>query len=162
MDYYFTVFYSLMLFLMMAGKDSYAQQATVTTGGTLSQATGSISYSVGVIPFNSHSTAVGSVTEGMFHIYRIKTPVKLPGIIQYDVNIFPNPTPDRINIRIKSQSTGNMTAVFCDIKGKSLKSIRIHEHHNQSLSLSQYSSGIYFLKILKNNTPIDTYKIIKL
>lgn len=150
------------LFFLTAGTPSYAQQATVTTGGTLSHSTGSISYSVGLIPFNRHDTVEGSLTEGMFHIYKVKTFRGEDKIERPHVTIFPNPTPDWINIRMDDHSAGSLTVVLSDIKGQTMATIKIEDRHEGRLSLNGYQPGIYFLQIRKDSISMETFKIIKL
>ncbi|MBY5959700.1 T9SS type A sorting domain-containing protein [Membranicola marinus] len=161
MSHHFSILF-LLIFFLFARKVLHAQQAVVTAGASLSHSTGSISYSVGLIPFKRYDTSSGSLTEGLFHIYRVKTFRAADGIKPSHVTIFPNPTPDWINIRMDNHSADPMTAVLSDIKGRTMTTIKLQDHHEGRLSLHKYKSGVYFLSIRKGSAPLETFKIIKL
>ena len=67
--------------------------------------------------------------------------------------MFPNPTNG--NISIKSNVSINKIEIY-DVFGKLIQS----KAHSNNLTLEQFATGIYFLKIYSNNY-IGTKKIIK-
>lgn len=69
-----------------------------------------------------------------------------------DFTIYPNPTNDIINIRM-NQGQYHGCELY-NLQGK-----LIHESNDTSLDLSNYPSGVYFIKVNKTNNTL--YKVIK-
>jgi hypothetical protein len=79
-----------------------------------------------------------------------------------DVNIYPNPTKDEINIKINNQNDYQQINVsIYNISG-----ILVHQSiisNNQSIDLSGLTNGTYFIKLTDKSKKLDcTKKIIKL
>ena len=67
-----------------------------------------------------------------------------------EITIFPNPSKDVININVNNSLISSIE--LFDISGKMIHSSgNLKGNKNQPLDLSNYSSGIYFLKVYTNN-----------
>ena len=76
--------------------------------------------------------------------------------------MYPNPTSGELNIKINGLM--NVASIYIyDVYGKSIYYEKINEDQQQSfikqLDVSNYASGIYFLKLV-DNTSVITKKII--
>ncbi len=71
-----------------------------------------------------------------------------------DVNIYPNPTTDFVNIRAK-EDVASMTLFSMD--GRKLTEV----YRENRISLSSYSAGVYFLNIVLKDGTSFKHKIIK-
>lgn len=73
------------------------------------------------------------------------------------LKLYPNPTSGNVNIQTDEDVYGLEYQIF-DIYGRLLQTNSLT---SESISLTDYSSGIYIVKILKDNHIIQTEKIIK-
>lgn len=94
--------------------------------------------------FGSQETTNFSITDNL----------SLDSFMTSDINIYPNPTTDIINIESNLE---NLKFQLFDINGR-----QIMETSNKVLNISGLSDAIYFLKIISQNDQTVTKKIIKL
>ena len=76
-----------------------------------------------------------------------------------NINIFPNPTTDFINIQNSALQGSNYKITLTDISGKILFE-KNNCSGNETINLIEFNSGFYFLNIISNNYSF-TKKIIK-
>ena len=74
-----------------------------------------------------------------------------------EIKIFPNPVKDILNIKMENESIEIVEFQLFDVSGKRQQMIA----KNQSIDLSEVSSGLYFLKVYLSNGMLATKKIIK-
>ena len=74
-----------------------------------------------------------------------------------EINIYPNPTQNQINIKVPAQLHGSNYSVY-DFTGKALFNGKIYSE-NTIVELSELSAGMYFLRVGDNLK--QTFKIIK-
>ena len=79
----------------------------------------------------------------------------------YDINVFPNPTTDKINITTSLESSSDLQINIYDITGKKVNLNMNKTSNNIQINVSSLASGIYFVRIQKGNELIDVRKIIK-
>lgn len=99
------------------------------------------------------------------YIVDITIDVAEPNIKFNQVSIFPNPVADYLSIEFNLKSKNQLSLYLTDNMGKVLKtyfSQQIHGSglHKYNLELSYIDSGIYYLRIIDNNTSYIK-KIIK-
>ena len=75
-----------------------------------------------------------------------------------DLLLFPNPTTDKLNLKILDNQIGNQITIY-SILGQELNSYILNTAET-SLDISHYQNGIYLLKI-NTNSGIQTYKFNK-
>ncbi len=63
-----------------------------------------------------------------------------------NMHLFPNPTSDYLTIQTESLDLENTTIAVLDLTGKVLSSMNLTEEKT-TISLANYSSGVYFIKI---------------
>ncbi|MEZ4777998.1 MAG: T9SS type A sorting domain-containing protein [Flavobacteriaceae bacterium] len=78
--------------------------------------------------------------------------------ISSNISVFPNPSRDKIFINSSNQNIKTLT--FYNIYGKTLPIT--YQTESNSINISTFSTGIYFLKVETLDGKIETKKIIKL
>jgi len=78
------------------------------------------------------------------------------------VKVFPNPTHETLTVQFLSDkfSFNEVNAQLFDGNGRQLQSWNITKHTTE-IDLSNYSTGIYMLKIMKEQQVIDVRKVVK-
>ena len=76
-----------------------------------------------------------------------------------DVHIYPNPTKNQLNIKINNPTTTTSVQMF-SASGVLLYSNTFLNNEEISLNVTEYSSGVYFVKLLSNDL-IFSYKWVK-
>jgi len=153
---------SAVLLLGLGLTGLHAQESVNGTGGNASGSGGSASFSVGQVVYLVHTGTTGSVAEGVQQPYEISvaTAIEVAKGITLSVSAYPNPTSDYLQLQVESKKLKDFSFKLFDVYGKLLQ-----EHKNigtvTQIEMSQYKSGVYFLKVLTNNQWIKTFKIIK-
>ncbi|MEY3420288.1 MAG: hypothetical protein RIR48_568 [Bacteroidota bacterium] len=76
------------------------------------------------------------------------------------VNLFPNPTKDRLNIYIISPNSANQIKIF-DVAGKMIYQQNVNEMLT-TLDVDQLAKGMYFVKVIdEEGVEISSQKFVK-
>lgn len=88
--------------------------------------------------------------------------VGINDISQNKFSLFPNPANESLNIHFKEQVNQNYTICITDIHGKLIMSKACEiDSYNSVISLNNYTPGVYFLHLVKNNKRISTERFVK-
>lgn len=79
----------------------------------------------------------------------------------YDINIFPNPASDLINVKSSLESNSDLQISIYDITGKVVNLNTNKLSDNVQINISSLVNGTYFVRIQKGNELIGVRKIIK-
>ena len=151
----------LIVILLCASFNLYAQNNTVSSGVQATGTGGSVSYSVGQIAYSSYSGTNGSLIQGVQQPYEISIITSINDFtIDIKAQVYPNPTTDQLIMSIGMGEYKNLRFVLVDLQGKILKSDRVI-NPNSTIDFSRFSNGTYFLRVLSNNKQIKTFQIIK-
>lgn len=139
-----------------------AQETMNTTGGNASGSGGSASYSVGQSVYLTHTGTTGSVAEGVQQPYEISV---VTGVVEapeteLSITAFPNPTTDKLTLKVKDPKPSTLTFQLFDMTGKPLKR-GMFSGNQTSISIGNLLPGIYFLKVVRGTEEIKVFKIIK-
>lgn len=139
-----------------------AQEANLASGNNISGAGGTVSYAVGQVFYTSNSGSTGSVTNGVQQPFEISivTQIEKAQNINLNIKTFPNPTVDYLTLKIENYKVEKLKYSLYDINGKFLESKNI-ENNESEISMKNYVSGNYFIKITDENSEIKNFKIIK-
>ncbi len=139
----------------------YAQEAVLTSGGDGSGTGGSASYSVGQVVYTTHTATAGSVAQGIQQAFEISTVLGIEEN-QFDISItaFPNPTKNKLTIKIKNVTNDYLSYQLYDSYGKILKRKKIIGQIT-IIPTEYLAPAIYFLKIANHAKAIKIFKIIK-
>ena len=154
---------------MLMGTMSYAQSIapqSVNSGGTkMTQANGSLSFTVGELVVLSQTDSNGNTLGGGFTAGATLTTASIQetDAAVLDVSVFPNPTSDLVNIQINYSSIDQVVITITDLQGKEVYNGKYAGISNViGINTASYATGTYTLA-LKNikNQVLGTYKIIK-
>lgn len=139
-----------------------AQSSVNASGGNLSGANGSVSYSVGQVVYTTNTGSNGSNAQGVqqpYEISEVLSSVDYSELIK-DLKIYPNPSTDLLTVNMYNINNLQLDYQIVDINGKVLKT---EENINNEtiINVSAFPSAIYFLKITNQNKEVKTFKIIK-
>jgi hypothetical protein len=150
----------LMIASAMFTCGSYAQQNILSAGSSDSGTDGSITWSVGQVAYSTTFRTTGSVSEGVQQPYEIFTigideKETLP-----DCRLFPNPTSGKLILAFDKTVPEHLDWQITTTGGVMLDTGVICSKE-EILSLDEFTTGIYFIAILKNDQPVKVYKIVK-
>ena len=142
----------------------HAQLSVLTTGGDISSASGTVSFSVGQVMYNHIDGEIGSLNQGVqqpytFTIVGIEDPQE-----ETSWQLFPNPANEFVNIQMSTASHVNgshsYTARLYDMKGN-LVTEKILDHEINRISLLPCIDAMYIVQISDQHHPIQSYALIK-
>ena len=153
---------SALLFLGLGLTGVQAQTSVNATGGDASGGGGSVSYSVGQVVYTTHTGTSGSVAEGVQQPYEISvvTGLEEAQSINLSVTAYPNPTTDYLTLRIDEFEISNLSFQLYDMNGKLLQNEKITGNQT-SIVMSNLLPATYFVKVIRGNKEVKTFKIIK-
>ena len=107
---------------------------------------------------------LGDLVTGAYDIGQLIIPYGV-GVPDYDGNtpriaLFPNPTSDEVYVHLNMENIENCTYYLFDILGRELQNGNISSYQTE-LSFAPFESGLYILRIIKENALIEEFKIIK-
>jgi hypothetical protein len=139
-----------------------AQSVNPASGGNATGTGGSISYSVGQIVYTTNIGSNGTVSQGIQQPYEISivTALKNTEGITLECTIYPNPTIGVVNLVVKTKNSENLRFQLYDLNGIQIQEKKIGSEETEILMDSLIPST-YFLKVLRDNREIKTFKIIK-
>jgi len=141
-----------------------AQFRTVSSGGDVSNNSGSVSFTLGLVDYVNVDNNSGSISQG----------VQVPGLFTSDVNnldgadqillnkkliVFPNPATDFIFIK-STGFTQQLKYQLYNLMGSILDQGLILQDETR-LPIYPYAVGSYFLSIQNNDGEIKRFKVIK-
>jgi hypothetical protein len=160
--YYFAMIRLCSLFLLFSGiTELCAQETILTSGGNSNGIDGSASYSIGQLVYTNNIGTNGTVAQGVQQPFEISV---FTGIeennIELMINVFPNPTPDYLNLFVQNINVKNLNYALFSLEGKLLFEEEIYGTCTK-INLSGYSSSTLFLQVRNNQKTVKTFKIIK-
>lgn len=138
----------------------WAQKATVTSGGVASGSGGTVSFSIGQVAYTTNAGWAGSVAQGVqhpFEIYQVGLKEKAPAI---SLTVYPNPTPDDLQLKVEGKAPGNMTYQLLDLRSHLLTEKKI-TGNPEIISMKSLPVATYFLRITEGSVEKAMFKIIK-
>ena len=146
-----------------------AQEAVTASGGNGAGSAGTISFTVGQVSYVTGSGAGGSVEQGVQQPYHISV---VSGIeeatgIGLRALAYPNPATDLLTLEVTPSAEADLGPGFrgvsyllYDMNGSLLQADRITASETR-IVMSHLASSVYYLRVLKNDREIKTFKIIK-
>lgn len=80
--------------------------------------------------------------------------------VSSNITVFPNPTTDRVYLKLDMEDIENCTYYLYDLQGREIQNRDITAKMTE-LSFTPYESGVYLLRIIKEKTLVQEFKIIK-
>ena len=154
---------------MLLGTMSFAQSIapqSVNSGGTkMTQANGSLIFTVGELVVLSQIDSNGNTLGGGFTAGATLTTVSIQetDATILDVKVYPNPTTELVNIQINHSTIDQVVVTITDLQGKEVYNGKYAGISNViGINTASYATGTYVLSLKNlNNQVLGTYKIIK-
>lgn len=144
---------------------SIAPQSVNSSGTKMTQANGSISFTVGELVVLTQVDGEGNTLSSGFSSGATITTVNVKEIdpTVLDVKVYPNPTTELVSIQINHSQIDQVFVTITDLQGKELFVAKYAGISNViGINTSSYATGTYFLTLKDtNNQVLSTYKIIK-
>lgn len=138
-----------------------AQQSITVSGGNAQNETGSISYAVGQTFSQTYVAETGFLSEGVLQPFEISDITDMEHVnVHVNLSAYPNPTNDYLMLDISDELTPNMLYQVFTIDGKVYSQSNITSRRT-TIDLTSAQSGVYLLKVFRNQGLIKTFKIIK-
>lgn len=139
----------------------YAQETVPVTGGELSGSGVTVTYSVGQVTYTTNTGANGSVVQGVLQPFEISITLGVEiKDISLNLSVYPNPTANYLNLKIKNSEFPLLTYYLFDIQGKLIEKNKT-AGNKTAINMINLPSGTYFLKIMDTHKVVKTFKIIK-
>jgi hypothetical protein len=139
---------------------------SVNSGGTkMTQANGSLSFTVGELVVLSQTDSDGNTLGGGFTAGATLTTASIQetDAAVLDVKVYPNPTTELVNIQINHSTLDQVVVTITDLQGKEVYRGKYAGISNViGINTASYATGIYMLNLKNlNNQVLGAYKIIK-
>jgi hypothetical protein len=149
------------VFVVGFSMQSYAQSSTNSAGGNSSGSNGNAAFSLGQVFYDTATSAIGSVAAGVQQAYEITETLGIDITeINLSLKIYPNPTPDILNLKVGFNDYKKYRYELYDGSGKSLTSKAINESQT-SIKMTSYPAAVYYLKIMKEGKVVKIFKVLK-
>lgn len=158
-------FLTVGLFVALYGftrAQSVTPDVITTAGDYYSNAAGSISWTLGEPMGETYSVTNNILTQGFQQPWDFGTDVSGPSPVQADV--YPNPTSDVVNLQFAGNASGQYVIEVFNTLGQQLSATQFAAGPSArtSVSLADFSNGIYFITVRKTDgTETSTFKINK-
>jgi hypothetical protein len=148
----------LLVSLLLLSVGLSAQEVISSQGDSYSNTSNTLDFTIGEPIGETVTDGTTSLTQG-FH----QTLLTITNVEDFDekfsVNIFPNPTTERVNLTIDKYE--GVTFYLFDVTGKLLKQ-EVVTAQQTVVQVSEFPKGTYLLKLAgQENKSLKTYKIIK-
>ncbi len=147
---------------------SIAPQSVNTAGAKMTQANGSLNFTVGELVVLTFSDSDGNTLGGGFTSGSTTSAISTASILEPDpqwlhVKVYPNPTSGLLTVAVQEMKIPQLTLEVYDVNGKIVMTKKHTDATSNDITIntSSWVSGIYFLNLKNNNQVIGTYKIIK-
>ena len=140
----------------------YAQSSLNTGGGNTNGAGGSVSYSIGQVFTQAVSDTSGKVNQGVqqpIEIF-INTGLNNKTIQLIHANVFPNPTQHILVLEISEKNLSTYSYILQDLAGKVIETKTITNDKTE-LQVAHLKSATYIVNILKGETILKSFKVVK-
>ncbi|MGB3079574.1 MAG: T9SS type A sorting domain-containing protein [Saprospiraceae bacterium] len=142
----------------------HAQQALLTTGKDAGGVGGSVSYSIGQVDYANFSSDSGRISLGVQQPLVIIMVGTDEPESTFSINAFPNPVKVAINLKLDVESMtlpkNKFSYALYDINGKLLATQGINDVLTV-VSMEEFTSGIYLLRVKQNDAEFRTFKLFK-
>ena len=150
----------ILLLLVFSSSALMAQQIVATAGGTLGNASGSISYTIGESVAQTFSRGDKVLTQGFQQSYLSVSTEKTILDLNFSITVFPNPTTDVVTLRVGKESMSGLLYLLYDLNGR-LLSKKVIENSDTTVPFQSLQTGTYLLEVMDGKLGLKTFKIIK-
>ena len=145
---------------LIIGTLAFGQTSTNASGGGTSNSSGSISYSIGQLAYQSISNASGSVSQGVQYAFGISTLSMEENALHLSLMAYPNPTQELLNLSVGNYSQEKLAYKLLDLEGKVISEATTHSE-TTAIDMKQLPVATYFVEVHNEGKKMQTFKIIK-
>ena len=145
---------------LIIGTLAFGQTSMNASGGGTSNPSGSISYSIGQVAYQSTSNASGSVSQGVQHAFEISTLSLEENALNLSLMAYPNPTQELLNLRVSNYNKEKLAYKLLDLEGKVISEATI-QSETTAIDMKQLPVATYFVEVHNEGKKMQTFKIIK-
>ena len=145
---------------LIIGTLAFGQTSTNASGGGTSNVSGSISYSIGQVAYQSTSNASGSVSQGVQHAFEISTLSLEANALNLSLMAYPNPTQELLNLRVGNYNKEKLAYKLIDLEGKVISEETINSEIT-AIDMKQLPVATYFVEVHNEGKKVHVFKIIK-
>jgi hypothetical protein len=138
----------------------FGQTSVNASGGGTSNASGSISYSIGQVVYQSVSNTSGSVSQGVQHAFEISTLSLEENALNLSLSAYPNPTHELLNLRVGNYKQEKLSYKLFDFQGKVISEASMLSEET-TIEMKQLPVATYFVEVHNEGKKVQTFKIIK-
>ena len=140
-----------------------AAQSNITSSGkNISNANGSVKYSIGQIFYQSQNGSSGALSSGVqIPVETLTLSTSEDVLLSFTAKIYPNPTVKDIYIQLKNLDHSELTYQLFTVQGKLIERSTSTLKEHTKVSMKQLPANVYLLQIISKNQILKTYKIIK-
>lgn len=142
------------------GASCFAQQGTVSAGGTANGTGGTVTYTIGETNYINTTGSTGTITQGLQQPIEFWTVSIEESTLQANIGIYPNPTNQYIVISVGASDVNDLKYQLYDMQG-SLLAEKVIDGTETSIFMDNYASATYYLKVLNSKNESKEFKIIK-
>ena len=138
------------------------QQGIPATGGTAAGTGGSATYTVGQVACSVVTGTNVFIIQGVQQPYEISTVTAIEDTEDITLRylVYPNPTEGTIRLVIKSFNEGSFRFQVYNLSGTVLQERTVSDEETE-ISMESQTSGIYFLRVIRDNREVKVFKIFK-
>ena len=149
---------SIVVLLLSAG-GIHAQESPTASGGEATGSGGTASYSIGQVFYTTNTGSNGSVAQGVQQPFEISTVVGInETTINLELSVYPNPTTNFLILEVADNTDLNYQ--LFDMQGKIIEAQKVN-NNSTTITMENLATATYFLRVIKNDQLVKTFKIIK-
>ena len=150
----------LCFFFFLFAHSIFCQESVSTAGGN-AVGSGSVSYSLGQMFVSFINTKEGTSTHGVQQSIEVFTLSNQElQSIKLKAFTYPNPTKDKIILSLLENQLTKLTYSIYDVNGRIVKKGKVNDEKT-SITMKQFATGVYFLKVQQNTKQLKVFKIVK-
>lgn len=148
----------IFLMLLLSVHSTKSQEVISTSGDYFEFSGGSVSWTICEVMTETFTDGTTILTQGFQQSKLSVSTVEELQDLSFSIQLYPNPTKEIVHLTIEDFT--NTSFQLFDFQGKLLHEANIMSKETE-LRMSDYSNAAYFLKLIKDNTIIGTYRILK-
>ena len=159
---------SMWLSVGLSRAQSIVPQSVNSAGTKMTQANGSLSYTVGELVALTFVDSNGNTLGSGFPSGSTTSTISVVTILEpraewFDVKVYPNPTSDLLTFTIPDIEIPKLTLEATDISGRKILTKEFTDGSaSLNINTASWPSGMYIINLKKNNNQlIGSYKITK-
>jgi hypothetical protein len=138
---------------------SLSQESTNTTSTSIKSTDGNISYSIGQVFYSEQKSNEGKVNQDVQQAYII-TALGIENLPNINISVFPNPTTDKIQLKVDKVEGNQLRYELVNNDGKSIAINQINSEE-VVIDMKTLPVAVYYLNILDEKNKLKSFKIIK-